>query len=463
MPPILLGPTKMEGNRASDGHREYTVIWRVLTSRHDGPATVMQTSGLPRPYSLWSFTTGTPIGNYDGTITDVDLWAWCQWDLKATPQITDEPTRLWLVEQKFSTRPPGKMCREVQVEDPLLEPQKISGTFVKYTEEATQDRWQSDIVNSAHEQIRGPQVEFDKNRPQIRIEQNVPVLQLELFTPMVDTLNDAPLWGLPRRCIKLDNVSWERKFYGTCHVYYTRNLEFSVRTKLAYVREIGRDIVVSDFDRDILDEGTKVLNGDWDTDPSSVTYGNYIVKPIAGDAPNPFDPTHFKRYQDRQGNYSRVILNGAGLPARVVAGSHNQYVCITANTGEPLSDPAFWIPVPGSLIPTPFEFTGGYGVSTGGRKFDNYPRGSIIAYNGTVYVSIVDTISDERPGTSDDWVALGAVTSDVPHPPDDDYDPAAFYDVGETVVDTEETSAGNIHVEKYGESNFLLLNIPTVF
>jgi len=105
------------------------------------------------------------------------------------------------------------------------------------------------IKSSSHEQIRGRQVEFDNNKPSVTIRQNVAALGLSTFSQMVDTVNSVPMWGLGTRRIKLSNAPWERKYYGRCHVYYTRTFEF--------------DIDYKTFDRDAVDEGTKVLHGHW--------------------------------------------------------------------------------------------------------------------------------------------------------------------------------------------------------
>ena len=237
---LVSGARTWGGSRDSDGYTTYKVKWLVRGETTDGPAAALLTPGLPVYGTPWA------IDN------DVDLWAWCRWDATMTPYYggqEGEPGKYFLIEQTFSSKPPDdKKCKDNQPTDPLLEPQKISGSFVKYTEEATYDRFGDPIENSSFEQIRGPQNEWDKNRPQVRIEQNVPSLQIALLAQMQDTLNDATLWGLPKRCIKLSDVSWERKFYGSCYVYYTRNLTFDIRYET--------------FDRDLLDEGTKVLRSE---------------------------------------------------------------------------------------------------------------------------------------------------------------------------------------------------------
>lgn len=268
--------------RDDEGHRTYKVVHLVRADVEDGPATVMETPGLPLPGAVWAFD------------NDVDAWAICWPTMSVTPLVEHEPNRHWHVEQIFSTKSPGGgdgRCQDMTVQDPLMEPAQISGSFVRYTKEAAFDRHGNLIKSSSHEQFRGPQVEFDANRPTVQISHNVAALGLDVFSQMVDTVNDAPMWGLPPRCIKLSNVSWERKIFGACGYYFTRRYEFDVDFKT--------------FDREILDEGTKAI-GYWNPQ------GQWVGPPLAGDPGNPGD---FSRYQDKNGNIARVILNGGGLPA----------------------------------------------------------------------------------------------------------------------------------------------------
>ena len=275
--------------RDSDGHRTYKVKHLVESATTDGPFNVLATAGLFLPGAAWSFD------------DDFDIWAFCRPDAVVNPINEKEPNKWWEVEQTFSTKPLNR-CTDTPIEDPLLEPPKVSGSFVKFTTAATHDRFGEPIVNSAHEQFRGPAVEFDDNRPTVKIEMNLAFLDLSLISSMVDTVNDSTLWGLTSRKIKLSNVSWERKVYGECSYYYTLMLEF----------EINFDT----FDRDLLDEGTKVLRGHW-----SNTTGFWVLDNIAGEEPNSSNPGHFIRFKDRNNENARVILNGSGVPAGVGVGT----------------------------------------------------------------------------------------------------------------------------------------------
>lgn len=285
---LITGPRTWEGSRNEEGNRTWDLVHLVETDDPlDGPAIVMETPGLPA------------IGAQYLVDNDVDIWAFCspQRTVKGHQHKEGDHIKIWRVKSKFTTLP-FKRCRDTTIEDPLLEPDKVSGSFVKYTQEAIRDRFGNYIVNSSHEIIRGPQVEFDFNRAVVHIEQNVPNLELEIFTPMVDKVNSVPMWGLGTRRVKLSDPTWERKYHGSCSIYYTRIFNF--------------DIDFRTFDRTVIDEGTKVLDGAWDisVDPPVWDTTKGLIA-----APDRNNPSHFIKFTDLKDNPIRVILNGAGEPA----------------------------------------------------------------------------------------------------------------------------------------------------
>ena len=239
---LLNGHTISEGSRDDDGHRTFTVSRlveaEIVPGAVPGPAEVMACPGLPT------------MGSSYLVDNDFDLWAFCYPHLKVTPfgAKRGHPVQFWEVEQKFSTKP-LKRCQDTTIENPLLEPMKVSGSFQKYTKEANKSYLGRHFKSSSHETIKGAGAEFDRNRPTVRIEQNVAVLDLHIFSQMIDCVNDEPLWGLAKRCIKLSQPAWSRSLWGTCNFYYTRIFDF--------------DIDYNTFDRKVPDEGTKVLHGHW--------------------------------------------------------------------------------------------------------------------------------------------------------------------------------------------------------
>lgn len=406
MPSIVgPGPTTYKGSIDSEGWRTYRVRYKILADPGDGPANILQTPGLPTVGSPWLVN------------DDVDVYAWFRFDSEANPLISgddDGPQEYWFVDRMASNKPlpPNQQrCQDEPVEDPLLEPQRIRGTFVKYVEEATHDRFGIPIKTSSHEMYRGPSVEFDKNRPQVTIEQNVADLQLGLLSSMVDCLNTAELWGLPPRRIKLSNVSWEKLYHGQCEVYYKRTLEFDIRYE--------------GFDRDLLDEGTKVLYGHWDPDTATGTgAGLWVTDQIGGSDPDPDNPTHFIRFKDRNGENCRVLLNGAGLPAEtatavsITNASHNN------STGR-----------------VTFTTDTSHGLEVGDKVTIVGIKPTTFNGQWNVLVAATATTFEAGPAVGD----FGAYTS------------------GGYLLSQGTTGVGVRHIEKYEEADFLLLGVPVSF
>jgi hypothetical protein len=293
MSATVIGPLMWGGQRNQDGDREYVVRYEIKASSAGvGPASIMQASGLPAIGSSWSFP------------SDTDDWAFCTPEIKVAQKNhkEGEPHLWWYADVKFSTLAFNR-CQDQSIEDPLLEPDRVSGTFVKFTEEATRDRNGDPIMSSSFEMFRGPAVEFDNSRATVHIEQNRATLELATFSYMIDTVNSSPLWGLAARKVKLSNVAWERKVYGQCCFYYTRSLDFDVCNKPN-----------DSFDRDLLDEGNKVLNGRHRLPTDSGTADGWVLIDIDGAPPDPNNPRHFIRYTDIKGDPAKCILNGAGIP-----------------------------------------------------------------------------------------------------------------------------------------------------
>jgi hypothetical protein len=132
----------------------------------------------------------------------------------------------------------------------------------------------------------GPMMEVDENRPTVTISWNSLANQLSTYTPYMDTVNDATLWGLAPRKVKLSGGSWERKLYGICTFYYTTTLEFHIHPRT--------------FDRKIPD------------------YGNYCLrKELRGGTIAECDALrkdwrNIEQYKDRNGENAKCFLDGHG-------------------------------------------------------------------------------------------------------------------------------------------------------
>lgn len=419
---VAMGILDWSMSEDSDGHRTYKVKHRVKADTvADGPASARIATGLPLPGSYWQFG------------GDVDLWAFCQRDADVKRHTKLEEGEVgvwWSVEQTFTTKG-GKKCSEEKIEDPLLEPAKISGGHETHKEEATHDMFGLPILTSSHEMVRGPQVEFPESWPTITIEQNVATLEqaFTLPTSMLNCVNDHWLWGLPPRTILLRSAPWEKKYYGNCYYYYSRKLEFAINPRF--------------WDRRVLDEGTKVLCGHWSS-------GEWVLDAIDDEdtMPDPDNPLHFIQFKDRNGENCKVVLDGAGRPSgAIVYSGPREYVSIAdANEGNILGNIGAWLPLGSS---------GSTWASTG-----TYVQGDVVTHESQRWVALVDNFGDEPGGGA--WLLL----PEGLHWDAGVYDGATEYVLGDVVTDPDVTSVsqpGEVYIAKHLGVNFLLLGIPTTF
>lgn len=421
------------GKMDADGYREYYGTWLVFSnSPFDGPSQVLATPGLPTTSDVWAY------GN------DFDSWAFATLERSVKSLEELGPTEYWEIEIKFSTKGNQKRCKDQQIDDPLLMADRISGGSHKYTEEARTDRFGNPITNSAYEQIRGQQVEFDANRFTVTVEQNVIDLQLFLMSTIVNCLNDSTLWGLPRRKIKFSDFDFSVKYYGNCYKYYTRKLTF--------------DVDPAGFDKDLLDEGTKALHGQWGND------GHWSTIKIGGQNPNPTNPAHYSAVLDRKGSPMKVILDGRGLPfddaPTIVTGCGQCGTGTPAGTGSVQTFTAKGYVQSGSgsaatytavsfdlIYSTGCTWTGTYGGQAYTLTY-TAPNWVLSTSGG------LGSVSYTLAGTS--WNCLNTNVMAGTAPGTTSFPGSWTIYVKRTAV-----GPGSRHVEKYQEANFLALGIPT--
>jgi len=267
MPAIVHGRLDWDLRRDREGHREYFIQWLCETDNiDDGPLDVLMAPDLPVVGSWWEYG------------SDNDPWAFCTPEASVKPVFNKEAGHWWIVENFFSTRP-LRRCQDSTYEDPLSEPYRISGSFNPYTRESFFDKDGKPLRNSAFEAYRGPEVEFDDSKPQVTIGWNMPELPLALTAQLMHNVNDAFMWGLGPRCVKLSSMKFQRQLFGTCNYFYAVDFEF--------------DIDYNTFDR-------------WVPDYSMMRLKD------GGTATN---PTHYVRAKDDSGENVKIYLNGSGDPA----------------------------------------------------------------------------------------------------------------------------------------------------
>ena len=207
-----LGPHSWGAQRDDDGHRTYTITFRVegdpgsssTQIDGDGPEQITTASGLPKVGDSWSY------GN------DKDNWAFCTPFIKIDPYDRGQKTKFWNLSYKFSTKPwadPGgggrgggrggarlSFCNEGQITNPLMEPDVIRGSFIYGSKKTSKDKDGLLIDKTSFEVA---EIEIDENLPTVEIGQNVSNLDLAEFTEAVNKVNSNTMWGLSARKIKL--------------------------------------------------------------------------------------------------------------------------------------------------------------------------------------------------------------------------------------------------------------------
>jgi hypothetical protein len=243
-----------------EGHGDYTLTWGVeTTSALDGPDVALSASGLPIPGASLSALGGNP-------------WAFFNRKGAAKLKKVDALRKYWDVTTIFTTRP-ARRCTTNAIEDPLLEPHKVKGTFAQTIQELLYDVNGAALVNSAQQRYTGAIVQDTVSTPSVELEMNCSFIDLSWLANYADSYNLATHWGMPARSIKCTTGPWERVLYGTCYFYFIVRFTFELRLP-------NWDIVVPD-------EGTRVK--------------------VAGSS-----PARYVQYKDEREENGVTFLNGAG-------------------------------------------------------------------------------------------------------------------------------------------------------
>lgn len=281
---ICEGPIYLPGSQDREGRRVWKVRFRVepvTPGQRFGPATAINTTGLPQIGDVWLFD------------DDDDVWAVYQGEAQVTPG-NGPPTTMYWIEYTFATTGGMGACTDQQQAHPLLAPAKIEFHFNNFNTQASYDRWNNFIATSSHEPMTGPQTEFQDTDVAVTISQNLLNPQLPLLTVLKNHLNSVDMWGLPPRWIRMSVEALTQEQYGSCYRYYVRRLRFETKR--------------GGWDRFNPDVGTKCLDGYWRK--STADKWEYALN-------EPVDqrrPTDFIRYVDNKGNATKCVLDGAGQP-----------------------------------------------------------------------------------------------------------------------------------------------------
>ena len=218
----LVGLKNQSMSRDDEGHRTYELTHHYRTDDPlDGPETVLQLVNAVHP-----------VGSAYLDGNDYDPWAFRTPELSVSPhRDVQEGDHIldWIVTSKFTTKPMSR-CNDTTIDNPLLEPVSISGDFVHVSREMKRDRKGKPLLHINGEPMIGPEVEEKISYPALTLSFNSAVFPLAAINLLINKVNDAPLWGLPKRCIRFTDCKWERVLYGVCFYYF--KLSYSFETNL---------------------------------------------------------------------------------------------------------------------------------------------------------------------------------------------------------------------------------------
>jgi hypothetical protein len=150
-------------------------MFRILCdSPTDGAALVLACPDLPELGDTWESVDG------DGTVTDVDLDAFCI-DRRAVAN-SQELYHEWIVTISYAGRG-----------DPLLEPAEVTVTNAKYQIAIQEDANGTTIMNSAGDPFASGLTK-DRTRFTINITQNVLYFDIVEASTLIDTVNADPMF-----------------------------------------------------------------------------------------------------------------------------------------------------------------------------------------------------------------------------------------------------------------------------
>ncbi len=205
----------IKATNTEDFHREYDLTYRVITdSESDGPDTVLASGSLPtygQPYAYGS---------------ESNPFASCRFVGNARRDQGEKTRKAWLVDAKFSTRGSNRDPND-QPGKPLDWAWKVSGSFGTGQKYSNKDRTGRALANSANEPFEDvPPI--DDQILLLTLEKNLPTLSLSQWADSRGKVNDATLWGLPARRVKLMQWSWTPQWTGAGQAYVACKWEVAI-------------------------------------------------------------------------------------------------------------------------------------------------------------------------------------------------------------------------------------------
>lgn len=194
-----------------EGNRTYGVTWAIWTDVATvGPIAVRNALGLTYS-SYYQFYDEQDLGAFfDGVdVQGINL---------------DQSGRLRrYATVKYTTRP-KKRCDEAQIDNPLLQPEKRSGSFAQFQTPLVKDIFGAAYTNAAGHPLFD--AVKDDSRPSLVIQKNFPLSHLPVLWSYRDAVNIDTFYGKPKRQWKVMRIAWDEVFLGTCASYAAVTLEF---------------------------------------------------------------------------------------------------------------------------------------------------------------------------------------------------------------------------------------------
>jgi len=216
---IEIKPHTIAASSDEEGHDTYDVTWQVITNDPGDHAQTVKDA------VLLVYPPGTPYA----IDNDMDLEAVARRPHSAKRSAQSKGgLRTWFVGQKYTTKPLDR-CQDERFENPLLEPAKVSGSFVSRMIAVTEDRHGDPLTNSASEpELPAPEIHDDTDT--VIIEVNLPTAQFSLAQrgELRNKCNSVGMWGLPARTVLLMQWRWKPAYYGMCLKYIKCILEFGI-------------------------------------------------------------------------------------------------------------------------------------------------------------------------------------------------------------------------------------------
>lgn len=202
-------------------HRTYTSKYQAIA---DLKASPLQVAGMdPIPEYGHSY-------NWFGW---VDVWAFVT-SINAVPVSLDidwkgEQAMKWEVTVTHSSKPTeGNQERK---DNPLLDPPVISGSFSRFRSPRSVDAYGMSVINSARQSYQ-PAIEIDDAEDTLDISYNTATINLAFRVGFKGTVNSVPMWGMPKRCVKLDSWKWTIMAAGNGMKYIKNDFQFKINYRL---------------------------------------------------------------------------------------------------------------------------------------------------------------------------------------------------------------------------------------